>query len=140
MRCVARAGIYSPGSSPLTSRKNVGHSGHLSQAMTHNVQLPRRRARAARLSHTRRPQQRENADRVEDVGRVVAYMDGEQTPRPSSGNRTENLIPAPDLNSNELNGSFPGSRRCAKPSFSRPPPSVHLTLKCRTREEEDAVR
>lgn len=93
--------------------------------MTHNVQLPRRRARAARLSHTRRPQQRENADRVEDVGRVVAYMDGEQTPRPSSGNRTENLIPAPDLNSNELNGS----RRSLAPDGARNRPFLgHLLL------------
>lgn len=36
-RCMCRA-LTSP-ASPLTSDKNAGHSGHLSQAMTHNVQL-----------------------------------------------------------------------------------------------------
>jgi len=61
--------------------------------MTHNVQLPRRRARSSIIAAL----QRENVDRVEDVGRVVAYMDGEQTPRPSSGNRTENLVSTSDL-------------------------------------------
>lgn len=60
-----RPGTSQP-ASPLTSGKNVGHSGHLSQAMTHNVQLHVGELGYRALAAP----ERENADRVGDVGRT----------------------------------------------------------------------
>lgn len=89
---------------PLTSGKNAGHSGrYLSQAMTHNVQLHVGEL-AARLSRVRGPG-RENADRVEDVGRVVTFMENRCHARQTETARK--ILPLdPDSSLNELNGSL----------------------------------
>lgn len=72
--------------------------------------VTRRRARGSIIARSRpRERKRRSCRRCGTCG----HLYGEQMPRPSNGNRAENLILGPDSNLNELNGSFLASQRAA---------------------------
>lgn len=91
--------------SPLISGKNVGHLGHLSQAMTHNVQLHVGEL-AARLSQTLTAVPERKRRSCRRCGTCGGRLYGEQTPRPSDENHVEKLVSIGLGVLNEPNGSF----------------------------------